>query len=192
MRRVALCALLLAASSAAAEVRDWDFRVFLDDREIGRHRFELRSDAGGRSLTSEARFEVRVLGIPAYRYEHAASERWRGDCLESLRARTNDNGSRSEVDWREREGGCTLSFAYWNTRILDARRLLNAQTGVVEPVSFTARGEETIQVRGLPVLAQRHRLNGAKLAIDLWYAGGEWVALESATAGGRLLRYRLF
>ena len=29
------------------------------------------------------------------------------------------------------------------------------------------------------------------LAIDLWYDGGDWVALESNVAGGRRLRYEL-
>ena len=43
-----------------------------------------------RELTSEARFRVRVLFIDAYRYEHRARESWRGDCLERLDARTDD------------------------------------------------------------------------------------------------------
>lgn len=194
MRSTLFALLLSAAAPALAESRAWDFRVLLEDREIGRHRFELRATEGGRELRSEARFEVRVLRIPAYRYEHEAVERWRGDCLESLRSRTNDNGEPAEVDWRSAGGGCAMSFAYWNPRILKGGRLLNAQTGEVVPVSVVAQGEETIEVRGRRVLAQRHRLQslaGPKMAIDLWYAGGEWVALQSTTEGGRVLRYRL-
>jgi hypothetical protein len=46
-------------------------------------------------------------------------------------------------------------------------------------------------VRGRPVAASRHRLTGPGLSIDLWYAGAEWVALESSLEGGRRLRYEL-
>jgi len=194
MRRVLLTILLCAAVPAFAEARAWDFRVFLEEREIGRHSFTLRERGSERELRSEARFDVRVLRIPAYRYRHDALERWRGDCLVSLSATTDDNGEPGAVDWRGQAGACDMSFAYWNPRMLQARRLLNAQTGEVVPVTVTAQGEETLEVRGRPVLAQRHRLlslAGPKLVIDLWYAGGEWVALQSTTEGGRVLRYRL-
>lgn len=196
MRRALFAILLLAAAPALAEARAWDFRVFLEEREIGRHRFTLSAQGAERELRSEARFDVRILRVSAYRYRHDALERWRGDCLVSLSASTDDNGEPSAVDWRAAvsTSACDMSFAYWNPRILQARRLLNAQTGEVVPVTVVAQGEETVEVRGRPVLAQRHRLlsmSGPKLAIDLWYAGGEWVALQSEAAGGRRLIYRL-
>jgi hypothetical protein len=72
-----------------------------------------------------------------------------------------------------------LSFAYWNPRILGEKRLLNAQTGELEPVSVSRLGEE------------RYRIAGRTLVIDLRYAGGEWVALETTARGGRRLRYQL-
>jgi hypothetical protein len=191
---IRLCAALLtllAALPAHAETRDWKFRVFLDDREIGYHHFMLRENGGARELRSEARFQVRVLGLTVYRYEHDATERWRGECLQALDSATDDNGEREKVAWRGEAGGCALSFAYWNPKILQGGSLLNAQTGRFEPVTVTARGEETIEVRGQPTRSQRYRLAGANLAIDLWYAGSQWVALESTARGGRILRYRL-
>jgi hypothetical protein len=184
--------LLLAAASSGAETRAWDFRVFLDDREIGRHRFTLRADGAERELRSEARFEVKVLGFTAYRYAHEATERWAGDCLRSLASRTEDNGEKLAVDWRAEGGDCRMSFAYWNPRILEAvGALLNAQTGAFVPVAVQAQGEETIEVRGKPAPSRRYRLSGPDLSIDLWFAGRDWVALESAAKGGRRLRYRL-
>jgi hypothetical protein len=183
--------LLLAATPAIAEPLAWNFRVFLDEREIGHHHFALRTDGGARELRSEARFQVRVLGLTVYRYVHDAMERWRDDCLQALDSTTDDNGDREKVDWRGEPGGCALSFAYWNPKILQGGRLLNAQTGRFEPVTVTSQGEETIEVRGRPTQSQRYRLAGTNLAIDLWYAGTQWVALESAAKGGRRLRYQL-
>ena len=169
--------------------RSWNFRVLLDGREIGRHTFSREEAGDAARVVVEARFDVRFLFVTAYRYEHRAEERWRGGCLVSLEARTDDNGVRKDVRVQPRD--CTWSFAYWDPAILRADRLLNAQTGEVLPVRATALGVETIPVRGRETAATRHRLTAPGLSIDLWYDGPEWVALESSVEGGRRLRYEL-
>lgn len=206
MRRVlAFAALCLALPAAGSELRTWSFRVLLDDREIGEHQFTLRAAGEERELRSEARFDVRLLFVNAYRYRHEALERWDGNCLQSLTARTETNGERLAVSATARDGrlfverpaaleaheGCVMSFAYWNPQILKAQRLLNSQTGELLPVSITPLGEETRPVRGEPRVAQRHRIQAPGLQIDLWYADGRWIALEAPAAGGRRLRYEL-
>lgn len=187
--RVLLAMLAMVTLPAAAATRTWDFRVLLDGRDIGRHTFTREEEGDAARVVSEARFDVRFLFLSAYRYQHRAEERWRGDCLVSLEASTDDNGVRKDV--RVRPAGCTRSFSYWDPAILRAERLLNAQTGEVQPVGFTPVGTETIAVRGRETAASRHRLTGPGLSIDLWYSGGDWVALESSVEGGRRLRYEL-
>ncbi len=197
---------LMVAVPAAAQSKVWDFRAFLDDSPIGHHRFTLAGDGAAREVKIETRFEVKVLFITAYRYTHDATERWRGNCLDSLNARTDDNGERSVVEAagsgdgvavsvgtaRETLPGCVMSFAYWNPQILRQSRLLNAQTGKYEAVKVAALGEETITVRGAPVTAKRYRITGPKNPIDLWYSlSDEWLALESTVGGSRRLRYSL-
>ena len=203
-----LGAALLFATSLPVEARSrsWDFQVFLGDAPIGYHQFTLDEQGERRELRSESRFAVKVLLFTAYRYEHDATELWRGDCLESLTARTNDNGGRPTVDarsdgerlavatakGREIIAGCVMSFAYWNPQILRQAHLLNPQTGEYEAVTVTTLGVENITVRGAPVAAKRFRLTGSGKPIDLWYSlGEEWLALESTVAGGRRLRYQL-
>ncbi len=213
---------LLFAGATAAATQKWDFEVFLDDALIGHHHYVLRDSGAGavgdaeRELKIEARFNVKVLFINAYRYTHDASERWRGNCLAALNARTDDNGAKSEVATaprgeglvvatvaaataataaapvREPVDGCVMSFAYWNPEMLRQKRLLNSQTGKIETVSITALGEEKITVRGTPMPATRYRVSGAKHPIDLWYgADRSWLALQSTLEGGRRLRYQL-
>lgn len=208
--RAAALAIALALGGgppgAAASERSWNFRVTLDDRDIGQHRFTLSTrESGERELRSEARFDVRVLFIDAFRYRHEARERWQGDCLRALEARTDTNGTVEAVQAkteagrlavetgsrRETHEGCVMSFAYWNPRMLEARRLLNSQTGELLPVRVTRMGEEPIEAGGRTVTSQRYRVEAPKLSIDLWYAGEQWLALESPAAGGRRLRYRL-
>ncbi len=205
--RLALGTLLMLGSVAAlANPRRWEFQVFLDDAAIGHHHFVLSDKGTERELTTDARFEVKVLFINAYRYVHDASERWRGNCLAGLTARTDDNGKQSAVQvdqqgerlsvvssrGREALDGCVMSFAYWNPEILRQTRLLNSQTGQYEAVTIAAMGEEKITVRGAPVQAKRYRITGPKNPIDLWYsADNNWLALQSTLEGGRRLRYLL-
>jgi hypothetical protein len=198
--------LALSCAAAVANPKKWEFQVFLDDTAIGHHHFVVNDKGAERELTTDARFDVKVLFINAYRYVHDASERWRGNCLASLNARTDDNGKPSAVQadqqgervsvvsprGREALDGCVMSFAYWNPEILRQTRLLNSQTGQYEAVTIAAMGEEKITVRGAPVQAKRYRITGPKNPIDLWYsADNSWLALQSTLDGGRRLRYLL-
>jgi len=205
MRALLLLAALAFTHPASATADTWNFRVLLDGREIGRHRYELQPRDDGQELRSEASFDVRLLFFSAYRYEHEAVERWQGGCLRELKSQTVTNGERIAVSARDTGGqlaverpagrdlhaGCVFSFAYWDPRILDARALLNSQTGELVPVEVTRLGPESVTVRGQKQSAVRHRITGTGLQIDLWYAGGHWVALEALTEGDRRLRYEL-
>ncbi len=198
--------MMVLAAPVTACAREWRFSVYLDDEPIGTHRFVLAEQGDERTLSSEARFSFKFLSFEVYRYEHQARETWRGDCLERITARTDDNGTVTEVDGRaegagmrirrtgggETVTGCLRSFAYWNPRLLSAPRLINPQDGVLADATLAFVGNEPVRVRGQTVPARRQQLKSAKLVIDLWHdATGEWLALESTTASGRKVRYRL-
>jgi uncharacterized protein DUF6134 len=59
----------------------------------------------------------------------------------------------------------------------------------VLPVKVAALGTDSIAINGRAVTASHHQLIAPGLAIDLWYADGDWVALESTTTRGGRLRY---
>lgn len=169
----------------------WSFRVTLDGEPIGEHRFVVRSQGGRWSVTSEARFEVRILGIRAYRYRHEARESWQNGCLRSLESTTDDDGRPQQVQ-RRFDAGCTFSFAYWNPAMLAQSQLVNAQTGRAEEVSVARLGEARLDVRGAEVNAVRWRIDGPQPPLEVWYSPqGEWLGLDSTVAGGRKLSYRL-
>lgn len=197
-------ALLAPGLAHAMPDGEWNFRVLLDDREIGTHRYSVIERDGERQVESNARFTVKVLFVDAYRYVHEARERWRGDCLESIEARTDVNGRQVSVrgvhDGRGLEvaspegstslPGCVMSFAYWNPAMLRQPKLLNAQTGEHADVRVEPLGREPLLVRDQPVLAERYALHADDFRIDLWYGPGDrWVQLESRTSGGQRLRY---
>lgn len=195
------------ASTDPADSRSWDFEVFLNDKPIGHHRFVVRPEAEGYTLQTEAEFEVTFLFFTAYRYRHENVERWRGGCLESIEARTNDNGQALEVTGsRSMEGfslasekvegvidaECVRTFAYWDRAALEDTRLLNSQTGEYQAVELRPMGREIIEIGGQAVPAQRYALSGEGLALELWYSPeGDWLKLTSTVDNGRQLRYEL-
>jgi len=201
---------LVAASAVAQEpaVRRYDFQVLLDDKPIGRHRFEVSGPADARRVTSDAAFAVKVLGLTVYRYRHHAEERWAGECLAALDASTDDDGKAAAVRF-EREGeeeqvrvgdarrhvdGCVVDYAYWNPALLQRQsKLLNPQTGRVDAVAVERAGAGTIPVGGKPVAATRWRLSGPEAPVDVWMSEqGEWVGLDSVVRNGaHRLSYRL-
>ncbi|GKT25835.1 DUF6134 family protein [Acidovorax sp. SUPP3334] len=182
---------------------DWNFQVTLDGSPIGEHRFHLLAPAEHeRTLISEARFTVKLLGIVVYRYRHDAHETWRNGCLETITAETQDDGKLNKVDLRfptpaspsvaAAGTGCTLSFAYWNPAIRTQAQLLNAQTGKAETVQVNRQDDGTVEVRGQAVPASLWRIGGLTHPIDLWYAAdGAWIGLDSTVGNGRKLSYRL-
>lgn len=207
--RIALlvsCLTMPLTALADLPPRVYQFTATLDGKPIGDHRFEVRADGGRTQVTSRARFKVKFLMLTAYRYWHEATEVWEGACLARIDARTDDNGREYAVTGERlsdhfrvtaagtaRElSGCVLSFAYWDRRILEAKHLLNAQTGDYHTVAVEHLGSDPVRVGDATIAADRWRLNAEDLAIDLWYApDGRWLALESAAAGGRRLRYTL-
>ena len=201
-----MCGLAPVAALAGST---WDFRVFLDDKEIGTHRFDLLDKGGGeRQLTSQARMAVKVLFVTAYTYDHHDVEHWNGDCLSRLNSKTDDNGDQYQVDVQRQGtatvvqtlegaktlGDCVLTFAYWNPAMLKQTRLLNSQDGEHVEVKIRDAGADPVVVRGVKSPARRYELRSTnnKLSIDLWYSpNDEWLALESKTERGQKLIYKL-
>jgi hypothetical protein len=198
-------AIVAEPAHAAGDSATWQFRVLLDDREIGFHRFEVADTSEGRKLETEASFDVRILFINAFRYRHRNVELWNGGCLTRVDAVTDRNGERLEVVGERRDpgfavvtnsgettlDGCIASFAYWNPAILEASRLLNTQTGEYEDVSISYAGDDRVRVGTAEIPAERYRLGTKGGDITLWYAKSDrrWLKLEAPARGGRKLRY---
>ena len=204
-----LAAMMLAAvlatfaGPAQAQTKQWKFLALLDGKPIGTHTFTLTGTTDDGELRSEAKFDVKVLFIPAYRYRHLAIERWHRGCVASITARTDDDGKISEVEGRSENGvmtiatrnsrytadGCVLSFAYWNPDMLRQTRLLNAQTGEYKAVSIAALADGR---NDAPGREKRYRIAGPKQPIELRYSdSGEWIGLDTIVGSGRHLVYQL-
>ena len=201
-----VAAMPVSADTKGETVANLNFEVYLNDKRVGQHNYEIVDVDGIRQVQSRAKFDYRILFIPAYRYEHSNSERWSDNCLVGLEARTNANGKRLRVSGERTDGifrvengdaplelpECVMSFAYWNPDFLGEPRLLNPQTGEYVDVSVEKVADEILEVRGEAIPARRFRLTAYEMDLTLWYSDNdEWLALESVAKGGHVIRYEL-
>ena len=208
VRMVGLAAVLVASTATSSEPgQRWDFNVFLDDKPIGEHSFQLFPAPDGTvQLTSRASFDVRFLFFVAYQYRHRAQESWRDGCLERISAQTDANGKETAVTGHQAgnvfqlrgatgthqlEAGCVMTFAYWNREFLDQSQLLNPQTGQYLDVDVSPVGSQPVIIEGESVTATGFRVEADGVDVVVWYAGSQWIALESTVRGNRILRYEI-
>lgn len=197
--------ILLALSSPASASEHLRFQVYLGDKPIGEHSFRVFETGDLRRVHSSAAFDVDFLFVNAYRYRHDSREIFRDGCLQEIRATTDDNGKRYRVegeatgkqfridrgDGEEQAEGCLMTFAYWDPDFVNQKRLLNAQTGKLEPVRVRAQGSDRVKVGSREVPATRYALSADEVSIDLWYNDDlGWVGLASDTGKGGRLSYR--
>lgn len=203
-----LLVLALSLIPAVSQAKEWTFDVFLDKSKMGQHTFALSNN----QLTSTVKFNVKVLFIEAYAYDHTAVEQWRDGCLVSLNTNTVENKVIDEVKGSLTQSGfvvdngkttqtlpeCTMTFAYWDPKILQQNKLLNPQNGQWLDIKVIKTNEETLTIKNLATKTTHYKLTGtlagkSKLNIELWYTADtqEWVALKSITPEGYVVNYVL-
>jgi len=204
MQQLLICLAFLPVSSLMAD--EWNFNVYLDDKKVGTHLFEVMGGGDRRQVQSTANFNVKFLFFSAYSYEHTNLESWAENCLLTFDANTKVNGKPTAVSGATAEAGfmvergaeqellpdCVMSFAYWNPEFLQQKRLLNPQTGEFLDVDIEAMGTEDLEVRGEKIAAERYRITGRDIDIMVWYSeNNEWLSLQSVVKNGRIIRYEL-
>ncbi|MGB7816352.1 MAG: DUF6134 family protein [Methylotenera sp.] len=189
--------------------KEWNFDVYLDKTKIGQHTFKLNEAS---ELISQAKFNVKVLFINAYKYNHSAAEIWQGSCLKSLESSTLENDVATNVKGEYSHGqfvvddgkvkqvlpDCPMTFAYWNQKILEQTKLLNPQNGEWLDTKIKKLGNEILDVKDKKIETTRYKLDASmqgkpKLNIDFWYDADshEWVGLKSITPEGYTINYKL-
>lgn len=200
LSNVSIATTVLADSTS----QSWKFRVWLDDTPIGYHQVSINNESNRKTVQTVANFDVRFLFIPVYSYNHETRELWEDGCLVNITSKTDDNGDNYFINSKQQKkelaletqdgftklGGCVRTFAYWDIDLLKSERLLNTQTGEYQTVTITDMGIGNLLIDEDQVEARHFRLVIEDMTIDLWYTKEmRWLALESVTESGALLRY---
>lgn len=193
---------LILFSSSVLNAQTWDFDVSMDGKHIGSHQFIVNNQENNRKiLKSEAKFNVKFLSINLFEYHHQADELWESDCLKTLEAKTKENSKVTVIKGYqdiplfkvnglkpvEIDSECLMTFAYWNPKILQQKKLLNPQTGEYLSTNISYVGKDTILVKGENVKADQYKIDTSKFKINIWYGlDGKWLALRSLTPDGQI------
>ncbi|MEN8712940.1 MAG: DUF6134 family protein [Arenicellales bacterium] len=192
------------ASHSNDAQQSWNFKVLLDDKPIGYHQVSIDRQANRKAVHTKAEFDVRFMFIPVYSYIHDTRETWENGCLVNITSTTDDNGDDFFInskplnqrlaletqDGMSSYDGCVRTFAYWDIEMLQSTHLLNTQTGKYQAVTITDMGTGMVNLENSEVEARRFKLIAEDMTIDLWYTDDmHWLALESTTASGAVLRY---
>jgi hypothetical protein len=194
----------LARPAAAAVSDGLLFRAVRNGSPIGWHRVLLHRD-GERLVTEiEARFDVRILLIPVYRYRHSNRELWQGEQLLGFRSETDDNGERLRVEVERQGDGLLVDgpagrfrvaeplppSTWWSRRLIGDGAWIDTQRGIVARSTVTSRGREQVDAAGQRVAAERLALAG-DIDLELWYAEDRWVRLAFTAQDGSTVAYEL-
>ena len=142
-------------------------------------------------------------------YQHKSSETWQGNCLKTISSRTDDDGDMYDVSGYMEANQfmvttnnkiselplCVMTFAYGNPKIIDQKKLMNAQNGEYLDVDIQFLREESHMVKGKDILKDLWQIEAkgddGDLLVYLWYDKNmNWVSLKSQTPIGDM-QYKL-
>lgn len=191
----------LRAATSAERV----FEVLRGGRDIGRHVVRIERDGGDVAVAVDIDFVVRLLGIPAYRYEMRNREVWRGGTLVSVDSETNNDGTRQYVRVRRENGGLAIdgsdhsgmapldaaTTTYFVPDFLQRDPWIGTDGGALLDIATERLGQDTVETGAGPVICARHRVtDGEGFTTDLFYDDrGEWLSCRF-DAGGTEAVYR--
>ena len=174
------------------------FKVLRNGSPIGEHHLYFSQNGDDLTVAITVRLLVTLAGIPLFRYDVDATERWSGGVFESLDSKVNDNGEPLEVHARRCAAGyavqgthvplyiCppdTMPLTYWNKAMLNGT-LLNAQTAHSYPAVVSSPCWNKLPTAdGSFIVAQRFDVTG-KLHLSVWYDQlSQWSGLAFHVSG---------
>ena len=199
---ITLIFILTGAAPANAALLDrLNFKVWLGDREIGEHSFTITRDGALTNVLSQAKYNVKIMFVSVFKYQHEAKETWVDQCLQKIESFTVSNGEETKVEgFRDDQqfivqqndktlreaSSCVGTYSYWDLERLQRSALMNSQTGEIIPARVTLVGEQPLP--RLQQAALTYQIETEEATIQLWYADdGRWLALSTETNGRPLI-----
>jgi hypothetical protein len=186
----ALCLLLLTLGAAKAEPaatsgkKHLVFDVIRQGSKIGVDIIDIDKQGDATNVKCTTNISVKILGFEAYRYEHSASETWKGGQLVSFKSQTNDNGTKHSVAATQATDKLSLNVdgqrsdvprdimpaTLWNLDFNKHAELFDPATGQRMAIKVEDLGEETLNFRGTQRPAHHYKITG-EFDRELWFDG---------------------
>jgi Family of unknown function (DUF6134) len=184
------------------------FRVLWEGDQIGYHHTAITptADGTGMTVTTKIAMKVKIGFITAFRYEHDGTEVWRDGLLQSLVSKTHDDGDDLTVKGEATKSGfkavgpdgpfvapadSLTTNCMWLPTLVDEKKVIDAQNGVMVGLVSKPLGEERVKVQGKDRPAERHSILTPFVGGSLWYdLAGNWVR-SRLEIKGETLEYSL-
>lgn len=200
---VATTAISVVAYAAPA-AEDLNFAVVRNGQKIGTTTLTVAHEGEQTVAHVDTHIAVKLAFVTVYRFDQNETERWAGDRLISLAARTDDNGTVHNVAARRdgdtlsvdadgrvsRLDAATIPATPWNASIVRERVALNPQDGKLMPVSVVDHGEEQVTVGGRRSWAHHYSIR-TNFPQDVWYdQSSHLIQVEIHGRDGSTIRYQ--
>jgi hypothetical protein len=157
----------------------------------------VRFTGSGEDLDVEVEIgaSVELLSISVYKYHHHAHERWVHGEFAGLDSETDDDGTPRRVavhrDPHSGElrgvvghpavAGPVMPASLWNSRIVTQTRVIDRETGELVPMTARQVGEDTLQIAGREVRAERFDIDGPVKGTAWYDRAGCWLRAKFNT-----------
>ncbi len=203
-----LLAFLLLSLSHYGFSEDIQFTVLLNEKPIGEHLFSITNN----TIKSQAKFDVKLWIIPAYKYRHEAEETYKENCLIYLKSDTQDGADTYSIKTVNTNDDlnlvingqnrplptCVQSFRYWDQNFINQKNAINPQDGEIYELTFSQGESDQVRVNDQKILCTKYTLkaykeNDEKFHIEVWYEKNSqrWVKLRSFVENDNVLDYTL-
>lgn len=194
---LAAAALSLSPIAAAETGYEWSpaggdqlvFDVYRDGKEFGSHTVRFERSGDRLEVETDIELEVKFGPLRVFHYVHEADEVWTGEQLQSIEARTKQDGDWVDVTVERESGGLRtqgpeftgvhpadlLPSSHWNIVQMRGDEMLSTETGESLPITVENLGTEMVRVGDSEVEATHYRVT-SDLVASFWYdAEGRWV-----------------
>ena len=183
------------------------FNVFRKGSMIGTHRIGFAGDAERLSVTNLLDLTVKVAFITVYRYEQSGEDEWQKDILVRTRVATNDDGDKSIVAAKSRDGqlavegprgsyaaplGAMTDLSFWNQAITRGNPVIDSQNGELIDIKVQPSTRETLEVLGRKIETERFPMAGTRgRSGTVWYDDEGKLVRALVLTRGETLTYEL-
>ncbi|MDH3336057.1 MAG: DUF6134 family protein [Rhodospirillaceae bacterium] len=187
------------AGNANAVPKDINMTITKDGKPIGTHVFKFSGSDESLRVDVETHTKVKLLFLK-FTYDHQRTEMWNGAKFQSLKSKTDDDGTPHELDIKASgsaisgmadgkpisKGGAALPVTFWNADVLLNKNLFSALHGKDFDLEWKKLPDEEVMVEGKMVQANVYETKSASGDLDrkLWYSkDGEFLKTKFKKKG---------
>ncbi|MEL6677192.1 MAG: DUF6134 family protein [Pseudomonadota bacterium] len=182
---------------AFAETARRQFKIVRSGSDIGRQEITVDRNGDRLRVSIDIDIAVKLLGITAYRYRMTNVETWSGGKVQTISARTNDNGTDAFVEAERSVAGLVVNGSsysgtlsgdlatttYWTKEFLSRPVWVSTQDGAPFDVRARQAGSTQFPTASGTVPTTEWQTSG-DLELALFYdTQGEWVGSEFDAQG---------